>query len=699
LRYVYVITLFVVASVASADTLFVAPLAQPGGTGVSWAMAMDLREALTRATAGDELWLKQGTYRTAISTATVEAARNASLTLMPGVRLYGGFAGTEELREHRDWLRQPSVISGDVYDDDGDALAVNDQRRNENTAHIFDLRALVHDTMTIFDGVTFVGGNAREGSDLAGGGAIVATGGCPRFNNCTFRSNAGLLGGAIHMAAYSRPRFEYCRFVYNRALEGGAVYLGATDSSGLGATFGQCVFEENEGALVGGAIAFAAPNATKTQIASCVFWKNMATMHGGAVWVAQDVAPYLANSTFVDNVTTVSGGGAAFYADSAEILNSIFWSTLEVGEEEEVERQIVDSHKGEGTPDISTTACLVTRDFDYGFWQSNPFFENDQVPSGPDRIWWTDDDGFRLGRGSVARDAGVIDRYVNHRRMDILGNPRLVDRKVDLGAYESQREGFDNYRELINEMRQGKLVFMLRHMVTDWGQRDRGPSPECFPGRNLIYEGRVQSAEVGKGMRAIGVPMGDVLTSPVCRCWESAQLIAGRHDRTQHWGSGGASNANRIKDLSSIPTGNGNRIIITHDAVILPLTEFTSAEIMEGDAVIIRPKGNDEYEVISHWASEIWERWWIRFHVEATSVSQVQTTSSILAVSPNPSSSTATIALAGGTGFMLVDIVDMLGRSVWRGSILDATTIDVSGWSRGSYIVQAGASAALFVVQ
>lgn len=76
----------------------------PGGcgeqTGTDWNNAFDLTtENLKKGSAGDEFWVKAGTYTNAIVVASE-------------LQLYGGFCGTETEREQRDWAANQTVIKG-----------------------------------------------------------------------------------------------------------------------------------------------------------------------------------------------------------------------------------------------------------------------------------------------------------------------------------------------------------------------------------------------------------------------------------------------------------------------------------------------------------------------------------------------------------------------------------------------------------
>ena len=72
------------------------------GDGTSWSEAFKtIGEALDAASDGDEIWVKQGTY-----------PLTSQLTLDKAVHMYGGFAGTETVRNQRDWLNNTTTVNG-----------------------------------------------------------------------------------------------------------------------------------------------------------------------------------------------------------------------------------------------------------------------------------------------------------------------------------------------------------------------------------------------------------------------------------------------------------------------------------------------------------------------------------------------------------------------------------------------------------
>ncbi len=172
------ILLFFSASLVHAQTIhYVNHAASGTNNGVSWTNAYtDLQSALNQASSGDEIWVAQGVYVPSVdSTGQVPTdVRLKTFRLKPGVRIYGGFLGNETAKIQRDWVRNPTVLSGET----GDPL--ND---SDNVAHVVFAWGYFSDYAKL-DGFSIIEGNAwalpwypiPHGYFVNGGSAIYVQG-------------------------------------------------------------------------------------------------------------------------------------------------------------------------------------------------------------------------------------------------------------------------------------------------------------------------------------------------------------------------------------------------------------------------------------------------------------------------------------------------------------------------------------------
>ena len=202
-------------------------------SGVAWGDAfVDLQGALAVARNGDEVWVAAGEYRPSTHDAT------ASFVLGNGVRLLGGFAGTEVSAAQRDPVANPTVLSGDIGGDDviGAGWPTGWNIGTANSGHVVVASGCGHNTVidgfTIRNGATGPSGTPA-GSPLKYGGGLYALGGSPTVRRCTFTHNlAGFGHGGAVFVQDGSPLFDHCLFVENLVQAGGG---GAVAVLGVGA--------------------------------------------------------------------------------------------------------------------------------------------------------------------------------------------------------------------------------------------------------------------------------------------------------------------------------------------------------------------------------------------------------------------------------------------------------------------------------
>ncbi len=156
----------------------------------------------------------------------------------------------------------------------------------------------------------------------------------------------------------------------------------------------------------------------------------------------------------------------------------------------------------------------------------------------------------------------------------------------------------------------GDLVIYFRHGATTWSGVDQIDWPRDQQ-RLLSDKGIQQSEMVGEQFRRLQAPVGDVMASPFARCRDMAEIAFGRVDeRFELLGllsdsSGRPARVQFLRDQLSKPTlDQGNRIIIAHRSNI---QSVAGSSLAEGEAVLIRPLGNGEFEVLETLMPDDWQ--------------------------------------------------------------------------------------------
>jgi hypothetical protein len=346
--------------------------------GTSWTNAYsDLQNALAVATANDEIWVADGTYKP-----TNDGDRDASFYIPSGVKVYGGFAGGETSREQRDWINNETILSGNIG---------SETIQTDNSYHVVDISETTN--TTILDGFSISEGNANGGNtgerDSGGGiygwnganatlknlvitdnlsvdrgGGFYLNGGSPNLINVTFRDNfANFRGGALYLRNNSSPKIENSLFIGNESQSGGAIGI---DS-----------------------------NISGTEIINSTFYNNQAN-HGGAI----------ANFTYVNSGNFNNG----------DIENSIFFNNSGS------DNQIV---SGERRGSVTINNSIVE-----GGYDGNGTNIIDVAPL----FFDAENNDLRLRRNSPGVDVG--NNNVVDETTDLVNNPRVFNDTVDIGAYE-----------------------------------------------------------------------------------------------------------------------------------------------------------------------------------------------------------------------------------------------------------------------
>jgi phosphohistidine phosphatase SixA len=153
--------------------------------------------------------------------------------------------------------------------------------------------------------------------------------------------------------------------------------------------------------------------------------------------------------------------------------------------------------------------------------------------------------------------------------------------------------------ELWALLRGGRQIVLLRHGTTTPGVGDPPGFrlDDCRTQRNLVEAGREESRRVGAAFRAQRVPVGRVLSSPWCRCLETARLAFGRADP---WAAlanlfGRQERAEALRTaLGEPPPADGTLVLVSHGSTISSATGVMPAM---GEFVVVTPEGGGRFTI------------------------------------------------------------------------------------------------------
>jgi phosphohistidine phosphatase SixA len=148
----------------------------------------------------------------------------------------------------------------------------------------------------------------------------------------------------------------------------------------------------------------------------------------------------------------------------------------------------------------------------------------------------------------------------------------------------------------IEAARNGGITIVCRHAITDPSHNEREPVDYRNPAtqRRLSAEGERQSEAMGHALQALGIPIGEVVASPMQRARRMAELMFGRVSIDSIWHTNGSKYGGppleQRRRVLSTPVSGGNRIIISHIGTIASVLPSVEGDLREGDCVVVRPR-------------------------------------------------------------------------------------------------------------
>ncbi len=443
-----------------------------------------------------EIWVAAGTYYPDEGSGQVDNDRDSTFQLKDGVTVYGGFIGTEELLNERDWEANVTIFSGDLDKNDagtpagGNAWSVVTGNGTDETA-VLDgftiqdglangsslfytqvgagilnnngsptMRNLIitnneasyafgtargagvynYTSSSLFSTVVISGNIAAGSASSSDGAGMYNDSSNPTLNDVVFLNNIAAHDGGGLYNEVSSPQLTTVTFQSNRA----GRYGGGAYNANSPAVMTGVIFRDNSAASRGGGVYNAVGSAIT--ISNALFVGNYAQYFGGGM-MNDNSNPILTNVTisgnWAENCTNLAPcGGGIFNLDGSPVVrNSIIWNNRERGNVGTAGSGIMNFDlNGTSIPTIGDS--LVQGSGGSGSWNSGVGtdlggnIDSDPFflsPVAPD-VAPTVAGDYQLNINSPAADAA---NNLNCSATDLLGVSRPQNGICDMGAYEA----------------------------------------------------------------------------------------------------------------------------------------------------------------------------------------------------------------------------------------------------------------------
>ncbi|PVX44641.1 putative secreted protein (Por secretion system target) [Flavobacterium sp. 103] len=487
---------------SNSQTVYVKKDATGLNNGTSWQNAYtDLSTAINSTNSG-QIWVAQGTYfpTTDLNGQIPIDAKLNTFKLKLNIAIYGGFSGIETNLNQRNWTNYPTILSGNIGDEN---------LYTDNVIHVFSCEYVNLNSTTILDGLTIKGGYAKlangfgnekgggiyvnqtssgsfivkncileENYAIGYGGGLYVFNSNPIIENCIFRNNKAFQGGGMYLE-YTKAIINNCHIDNNIAdnfptsgyssLRGGGICIGSYSSPTISNNSITNNFAKNEGGAFvndsnyevlftnnivsgnksgdGGALFLG----WTTYCFNNLFFNNQATRYGGAIYMDYDPnRSQFINNTVVQNSAASQGGGLYITGANPDVTNSLFYSnTSPIGPQ-------IKTINGNGNWSPDFRYCDIQGGLTNLVTSGNVIVYQDNIDVNP---LFTDaaNNNFHLQSTSTLINAGTTNLaiitatwpranggVINFPNTDLDGYQRILN-TIDIGAYE-----FDNSLGIID---------------------------------------------------------------------------------------------------------------------------------------------------------------------------------------------------------------------------------------------------------
>jgi hypothetical protein len=127
----------------------------------------------------------------------------------------------------------------------------------------------------------------------------------------------------------------------------------------------------------------------------------------------------------------------------------------------------------------------------------------------------------------------------------------------------------------------------------------------------LSEKGRDDMRQIAAAIRKIGMVIGEVMASPMCRTRESAWLLVGQVKAEDALIGPGSVARDRLATTVSGP--GRNRILVSHSYVVAgiistPDNTFDGEFVPRGHCLVLAPDGNGGFDFLAKLGPDDWTR-------------------------------------------------------------------------------------------
>ena len=435
--------------------------------GSSWANAFNhLEDALEYANvAGDEVWVADGTYT------FKNSGPNQAFKVNAGISIYGGFIGNETILEQRNFYSNQSIVSADILGNDNSNVVINEATRSDNAYSVFRIYA----NNVVLDGLVIQGGNASLAYPYVFGrmgSSIFVEDNVTTFTvrNSKIRNNASEIEGGIRFRTTTNSvlNIESCE-IYNNVSRYAAAMIATAEP--------------------GGSMTVNIINSLIRNNRTYDINTNLKGLAGSAGWIGGNSATVTANivnCTFAGN--TDQGSYLLNGGTTLVLSKNGSGSTTTTINNTIIHSNVVGKNIGPGSWSIPATinlnnSILSDNNTDQMAYATTVNRSNVSIVN-PQFLDAGNSD-FRLSDGSPAANAGDNALLSNSFTKDVLGNDRVYNTTIDIGAYEVPA----CTETSINVVSQNVTVYLdasgLASITAN--QIDNGSATNCGETSGLIY--------------------------------------------------------------------------------------------------------------------------------------------------------------------------------------------------------------------